>query len=517
MRGKWRWRPAVAALLVTGVALSGCKTRLWELGQLPVETIRTPDMRPADMATPDLALAVRDFSMLVRLPVDLSPSNKIDLLVMMDNSRSMEPMQEELKLRFPQLLKPLADLAAAGVYADLHLGVVTSDYGAGSDGDNGCGASPGGQRGELQPGDPNCGQPAGANFLKYSFAPHGANNLPANQSLSDVFTCMASVGAMGCGYEHQLESVYAALHGNLPANKGFLRDDAVLAVLFLTNEDDGSAPPDTDIYQEFNQAYGYSDSYTRQTRFALQCGKPPAFPPYGSSNGPLDNCQPAPNWPTGMGPGKQFDVRRYLDLFTLPRAQGGLKDDPSRVLLFAIDGPEAPFQVVLSDPEQFPNGYPSCPKLNERSIPVCVPVLQHSCIGAQNKSFFADPSIRLNTVVRGAAYHGVSSICDNDYSSALASLSSVLVSRIGQGCVTFKLPVVAGDPVAECDVYDVDLANPAMRTAIPACTNNVFPCWRLVPRQGCATASPQGVGITVERNGLIQPIGTEVRAVCTAA
>ncbi len=62
---------------------------------------------------------------------------------------------------------------------------------------------------------------------------------------------MASVGALGCGFEHQLESVYAALNktnalsnGNGP-NGDFLRADAVLAVVFVTNEDDASADPAT--------------------------------------------------------------------------------------------------------------------------------------------------------------------------------------------------------------------------------------------------------------------------------
>jgi hypothetical protein len=37
------------------------------------------------------------------------------------------------------------------------------------------------------------------------------------------------------------------LHNNT-FNDGFLRDDAQLTLVFLTNEDDGSAPPDSDIY-----------------------------------------------------------------------------------------------------------------------------------------------------------------------------------------------------------------------------------------------------------------------------
>src|SRR5262249_14880786 len=139
---------------------------------------------------------------------------------------------------------------------------------------------------------------------KYNTSPGGMNNLPMGQTLADTFTCMASAGSQGCRFEHQLESVYAALHNN-PANVGFIRPDAALAIVFLTNEDDASAPPDTDVFDKNKVAsYGYEDSYSRQTRFAVVCCPPGKvdcspkdlqFPPYGDSGGELTDCQAAPN------------------------------------------------------------------------------------------------------------------------------------------------------------------------------------------------------------------------------
>ncbi|MCU1278936.1 MAG: hypothetical protein JWM53_2482, partial [bacterium] len=60
------------------------------------------------------------------------------------------------------------------------------------------------------------------------------------QTLEQTFTCMAAVGSRGCGFEHPLESVYAALT-NRVENAGSLRDDALWAVVFVINEDDGAA------------------------------------------------------------------------------------------------------------------------------------------------------------------------------------------------------------------------------------------------------------------------------------
>src|SRR5262249_13119377 len=150
------------------------------------------------------------------------------------------------------------------VYADLHIGVVTSDYGAGATGAPGCTSSPGGDFGRLQARGKSAAQgclkplpdlnTGGLNFVHYDFNPKAdpapSNNPPPDQDLVHTFVCMASVGATGCGFEHQLESVYAALHNNLPENAGFLRPDALLAVLFVTDEDDSSAPPDTDMFDK---------------------------------------------------------------------------------------------------------------------------------------------------------------------------------------------------------------------------------------------------------------------------
>src|SRR5262249_15427805 len=147
-----------------------------------------------------------------------------------------------------------------------------------------------------------------------------------------------------------------------------------LVVVFVTNEDDASAPPDTDIFDKNKSAeLGYEDSYSRQTRFGITCGG--ALPPYGDSGGPLEGCVPATS-----PPGREYDVTRDVDFLNNTRAGGGVKDNPLDVVLIGIDAPETPFQVILSNPGT-PGGYPfkQCPLLDETSNPPCVPVLQHSC------------------------------------------------------------------------------------------------------------------------------------------
>ena len=73
----------------------------------------------------------------------------------------------------------------------------------------------------------------------------------SDANLSDVLQCIALLGDFGCGFEHQLASIDRALGGDgqLPStNAGFLRPEAALAIVILTNEDDCSAPANTELY-----------------------------------------------------------------------------------------------------------------------------------------------------------------------------------------------------------------------------------------------------------------------------
>ena len=75
--------------------------------------------------------------------------------------------------------------------------------------------------------------------------------------LENVFTCIAALGETGCGFEHQFAAVPRALGADgrpAPAeNQGFLRPDAYLAIVLVTNEDDCSASPGVPLYDTGSQ------------------------------------------------------------------------------------------------------------------------------------------------------------------------------------------------------------------------------------------------------------------------
>src|SRR5262249_61835581 len=89
---------------------------------------------------------------------------------------------------------------------------------------------------------------------------HGSTNT-FSVTIAQVYFCTADLGASGVGFEQPLEAVRAPLGDPMgdtahhipsrtpPAgNAGFLRDNAFLAVIFITNEDDSSATPDSAMF-----------------------------------------------------------------------------------------------------------------------------------------------------------------------------------------------------------------------------------------------------------------------------
>ena len=80
--------------------------------------------------------------------VEQTLKDKVDILFMIDNSPSMAPKQAQLKSDFPNLIKVLDDFKAKGHPAWYHIGVVTSDLGAGQFSLGGGQCHPGGDGGQ---------------------------------------------------------------------------------------------------------------------------------------------------------------------------------------------------------------------------------------------------------------------------------------------------------------------------------------------------------------------------------
>jgi hypothetical protein len=423
-----------------------------------------------------------------------SPDAKVDILFMVDNSLSMKPLQAKLASGFNQLMTVLENLP--GGTPDLHIGVVSSDMGAGIYDESQIPACrKGGDGGHLQfmPRG-TCTGPSDAYIaLRTDPVSHQLVTNYGAQPLPDVFACIARIGDTGCGFEQQLSSVRHALDPALaPAgNAGFLRDDAFLAVILVTNEDDCSIPADSTLFDPqsrlVSDPLGPLASY-RCNEYGHVCRIDGTLQhPPRTAAGPLAECQSAED-------GKLDKVGDFVTFLK------GLKGDPARVFLAAVTGPATPYVVSASmavlpdDPSPWPQ-------------------IDHSCIAADGT--YADPSVRIAQTVKAFGSHGLlSSICDDTMGPVLHEISTRFSRPLAPSCVPTPDPAGPG-----CTVIDrwIDDAGARAARRLPSCADAgaAAPCWKLV--DDTATCGATARRLEVDRSGSAPPATLMTAIDCTAA
>ena len=389
-------------------------------------------------------------------------SRKLDMLFMIDNSQSMLPLQSKLIASFPSFMNVLK--ALPGGLPDVHVAVVSSDTGPAKFDlpDRHCAFRGDGGRFQSTPRG-TCvvaPLPAGQTFLAAS-----QNQQQRNYTgdITDAFTCIAALGDQGCGFEGQLKSVRWALDPhNLPAgNAGFLRDEAYLAVVLVTNEDDCSLPDDSDLADPtqtlMTDPLGPLWSW-RCNEFGHLCiingtlQSPPRATAMSNLQGCISN-ETATSKLTRVG-----DEVSFLR---------SLKQNPNQVLVAAISGPPTPYSY-----EMIQTGLDVAPHPN----------IVHSC--TQNSGEFADPSVRIQQWVASFGVNGLSqSICASTLAPALQLVGNRIAGVFGPTCVSGPFPATSPGAQPACRVVDRSSqgANPT-QVLLPNCTSNgqTPPCWSLV-------------------------------------
>ncbi|HLK92115.1 MAG TPA: MYXO-CTERM sorting domain-containing protein [Polyangia bacterium] len=364
-------------------------------------------------------------------PDPIDPGN-LDILFVIDDSPGMLPMQQKLYDQLPSFFNALGSLPAGLPY--LHVGVITADMGAPGDAAAMLGCTTVGNGGELQGalrGACTAGAPeAGATYLS---SINGAANFTG--SISDALQCIFPLGWNGCPFQQPLAAIARALNadGAVPAilNPDFLRADAALAIVILTNQDDCSAPTMTPLYSlngghdNLTNALGPLGHY-RCNEFGHLCAD--ALP-----GGPV-NIQPPEMPPSdhgGTATAPTYDLTRCI-----PNDTGGLltpvsklvteiralKADPDhRIMVAAIAGPAAPYTV-----EWLPATGTDIPPTGE-----LWPRIQHACGPASadlnlaapqvtTDGSFGDPGVRVAQFVQSFGDNGsLASVCDGTYGPAL--------------------------------------------------------------------------------------------------
>jgi hypothetical protein len=227
--------------------------------------------------------------------------------------------------------------------------------------------------------------------------------------------------------------------------------------------------------------------------------------------------------PPPAGQGKCYDTSRYVNFFTQPASNGGVRIDPGDVILAAIAGPPSPFQVIVGNPGT--NPYQQCAAGQAVDGTKCAVLLQHSCFAPppNDTTFFGDPGVRLSSVVNSAKHNQYTSICDTDYSSAITALGNLIVSQIGAGCLSSP---VSNPDDPDCVVEDVTIdpmTGLESIAEIPSCVRNgaTPTCWKLAQNDKCnpiinpVTCMPEQFGIAIDRGpGGQPPANTSARVAC---
>lgn len=169
---------------------------------------------------------------------DKNECQKMDILFVVDDSGSMGEEQANLTKNFPEFVKVLNEFKTkSGTAIDYRVAVTTTgrDVSYTIQVDNPFGGPPIVQK-QTEKGDNGAFRGAGKCSVKERWLDK------ANANVSKDFACLASVGTSGPSLEMPLETIKLSLvdRVNDGTNKGFRREDALLAVVVITDENDCS-------------------------------------------------------------------------------------------------------------------------------------------------------------------------------------------------------------------------------------------------------------------------------------
>ena len=464
-------------------------------------------------------------------------NNDIDILFMVDDSSSMTSMQQKLVTQLPTFMQVLQALPMG--LPSVHVAVVSSDMGATSDqGATGIGCSTVGDDGNFffAP-EGTCTATTlsmGATFISDDGEGLMTKNFTAADpgGLASTFGCIALLGQGGCGFEHQLASIDRALgadgNGPIPAtNANFLRGDAYLGIVMLTNEDDCSAPASGSPLP----VYSLNGDNTNDIDTPAFPGGPPDGPiaNYRCNGGPLGGhlcqdlnpgstntalAQPPLNPPldatTGTPPTLPLSKCVSNDTSSSALIPVGkfisdikaLKPDPAnQILVAAVTG------VNGTAPNATPTPYTVewLPGAGSASNQLW-PQVEHVCVSTNGDGSFADPAVRITQFVQAFGAKGVlASICDPSYSSSMTAIAKSIGGLITPTCIT---GTIQKDPNGNpnCNVTNELTVDSARKQVfVPACVDDptAAPCWSFLaandPMNKCGTAG-QALSVTTDPN-----------------
>ena len=381
--------------------------------------------------------------------VPAAAGSDVDLLFVISNLEGAGEYGPNLSQAFPGFV---ADLSArpAGL-PNLHVGVISSDLGTSSTGDPTPAPAVASCSGDGAAGALHTGA-----YLSDVAGPSGTRITSYSGALADAFAPLAGVGTLGCAFSQPIEAVVRALDNN-PANSGFRRPGAALAVVFVADEDDCSLAHG-ELTTSDTSALGPLQTF-RCMRYGVTCMVGGKTPDEMNAAGPKAGC-------------RANDGSPYLAPLDEPQHfLEGAVPDLRDVLVAGIIGDPTPVDVELRQPQA-----------GAQPIPVIAP----SCTfgDSSGATVAANPGIRLADFIGRFRHHVVASECTGNFGPALDQIALQIGNLLGDPCV----PVTVPDPTS-CEAFDEGPGGVAP-VSLPACGGaTATNCFTLAPD---AAACPLG-------------------------
>jgi hypothetical protein len=399
--------------------------------------------------------------------VSLDSRRKVDILFVIDDSGSMGEEQGALAANFSALVEQLESIE---VGADYRIGITTTDNTACLDDDAELGALR--LRSclshiddfvlDVDRRDEACRSWCPAELESLAPLPTAledggalaprpwlersdlATNVPEGVTTEQALACWGPQGLTGCGYEAPLEAVLAAFarseDDDDPA-AGFLRDDALLQVVIVTDEVDCSIAPAGEAAFDPDGTRTLWNGYEGPWAPSAACWR--AGTACQSLPDGRTECAPADidseGRPAAAEDAVLFPVSRYVDALREldERKREHMGTDDAQVLLSVIAGvPQgwdgAPIDYGPGDDPDF---------------------FEKFGVGAGCRSDMGEavPPARILSVASELGEANVFSICDGDYRPALAAIGGRLVEQLSRPtCIEPGRELIGDDAIDGC-------------------------------------------------------------------
>ena len=293
------------------------------------------------------------------------------------------------------------------------------------------------------------------------------SNIQGVDSNVQAFQCYGPQGVAGCGFESHLESMYLALaNATSPASKtnyGFLREAAILSIVFITDEADCSYNQATKEIFTTNKVFWKSPDDPAPTsslcwKAGVECtGGPGTYAECHSQNYDITGAVTTDPAKMALQP-----VSKYIDFVKSIEAEKQLIDESQKVLVSLIAGVPTGYENFEAD-IPYEDSADATLQGNFGIGPGCVLDAGTAVPPVREREFaeaFIDPSQR-----------NLYSICQEDYSAALKAIADQIRDQIKPACMPNcvrdknpETPVV--DP--GCQLYEVNVATETSNP-IPQC------------------------------------------------